>query len=106
MAWVLANGRDIPDGHFACHRCDNPACVRPDHLFVGTQIDNMQDACKKGRMVGVGGVGPRKITSLDVIDIRKRFEDGELQHQIAKLYKISRVNVSAICTRKSWKHVS
>lgn len=47
-AWTLTNG-PVPDGLFVCHRCDNRPCVRPDHLFIGTQRDNMRDMVRKGR---------------------------------------------------------
>ena len=50
VSWVLANG-DIPDGLFVLHRCDNKKCVRPDHLFLGTHQDNMDDMAAKGRRV-------------------------------------------------------
>lgn len=49
VAWILARG-PLPAGAFVCHHCDNPTCVNPDHLFVGTHTDNMQDASAKGRL--------------------------------------------------------
>jgi hypothetical protein len=49
LAWEIKNG-EIPDGLFVLHKCDNPACCNTDHLFLGSQKDNMQDALKKGRM--------------------------------------------------------
>lgn len=53
VAWELAYD-PIPNGLLVCHTCDNLACVRPDHLFLGTQHDNMKDAYDKGRLFPVG----------------------------------------------------
>jgi len=49
MSWIIHNG-PIPNGLFVCHHCDNPPCVRPDHLFLGTNSDNMKDCAAKGRL--------------------------------------------------------
>lgn len=49
-SWALAHGDELPpDDIVVCHACDVPLCVRPSHLFLGTQLDNMQDAARKGR---------------------------------------------------------
>jgi HNH endonuclease len=49
VAWELANGKRIPEGMQACHRCDNPPCVNPEHIFVGSNEDNVADRIRKGR---------------------------------------------------------
>lgn len=57
MAYELTHG-SVPDGMFVCHRCDNPSCIKPDHLFVGDQTDNMRDCANKGRLRGTFRKGP------------------------------------------------
>jgi len=59
VAWRPANG-PIPDGLNVCHKCDYPPCVRPGHLFLGTQLENIHDSMRKGRQVGRPRVRPRK----------------------------------------------
>jgi len=55
IMWELTNGCTAPKGQYICHYCDNPQCVRPDHLFLGTPTDNIKDCWTKGRHPGCGG---------------------------------------------------
>jgi hypothetical protein len=79
-----------------CHTCDNPACINPDHLFLGTQADNVTDAVRKGRM----GV---KLNWEKVSKIRTLLKKGHSQASIADTYGVHQVTVSKIALQKTWK---
>jgi endogenous inhibitor of DNA gyrase (YacG/DUF329 family) len=111
IAWEIHNG-SIPDGMFVCHHCDNPPCVRPDHLFLGTAADNVQDMLKKGRHRYV--LNPRsgeqhacsKLTHAQVVEIRMKFAGGLLRHiDLAEMFGVSRQQIGSIVSHKAWRHV-
>lgn len=85
---------------FCLHRCDNPKCVRPDHLFEGTHTDNVRDMVQKGRHPS------QKLTIDDVRRIRRMIADGVSDTDIAIKYGVDRTNVSCIRRGKTWHHVS
>ena len=93
----------IPDGMEVCHQCDNPACIRPSHLFLGTHLENMTDAKLKGRMNPGEKNGMALLTNADVIAIMELFV-GAYQEpdQVAKLFGISRQCVMDILRRRRW----
>jgi len=78
-----------------CHKCDNPKCVNPAHLFLGSYITNTLDCLIKGRK-------PTKLTKEDVIIIRKLIKDGFACYKIAKIYKVSDTTIKAVKTGKTW----
>lgn len=101
VAWTLANG-DIPDGLIVCHRCDNPPCVRPDHLFLGTQLDNVRDMIDKGRAAFRERHPNARLTASQAAAIRT---DTRKQKAIADDYGISQTHVSHIKRGLVWSDV-
>lgn len=98
-AYTLAVG-PIPDGLDVLHRCDTPPCVRPDHLFLGTHLDNMRDMDLKGRRVNAGA----KLTIEQVQAIRAIGPyTAERRREVAKRFGISVSNLNRILQRKAWK---
>lgn len=90
---------NIPPAGNVCHSCDTPLCCNPDHMFLGTQKDNMEDMAKKERS------GCRKLTVSDVKTIHRL--RGTLTHQqIANAFGVSAVTVGGIFNGRWWKHVS
>lgn len=125
-SYELANG-PIVGSLYVLHKCDTPACVRPDHLFLGTALDNMHDMIQKGR----GKTPPlphyrgddhyartnpeklargerchsAKLTAADVVEIRKRYSSGETKASLSKSYGVKPVSISRVISRRSWKHI-
>lgn len=97
----------IPAGIFVCHSCDNPMCVNPMHLFLGTQADNMADMKRKGRQRSVVGEESKfaKLTEADVVEIRRRYRGGESPIVIGKDYGVTYNAVFLVATGRAWKHV-
>lgn len=129
LAWELCFG-PIPDGLFVLHSCDTPLCVRPDHLFLGTQSDNMRDCARKKRLgqqkdparwcwgpthpfLQHPETKPRgehhwnaHLTEIGVREMRRRHASGEMSiRQLAVLFGISHGAVWHILQRRRWRHV-
>jgi hypothetical protein len=107
VSWILHFG-SIPAGLCVLHRCDNPRCVRPDHLFLGTQKDNTADAIAKGRKAyprpHVGeNQHQAKLTAAAARAIFQRAAKGENQRAIAAAYGINQSVVSKILTGRAWR---
>lgn len=133
VSWEIHKG-PIPFGMHVLHRCDNPSCVNPEHLFLGSNYDNVQDMVRKGRntkgdrhrktmkIVAARGdengscTHPEKVpkgeshfnalmTEIKVIKMREMRRSGHRNKDLAKLFRISPQETSLICNRRRWKHV-
>lgn len=107
ISWVLHYGQ-IPDGMFVCHHCDNPPCVNPKHLFIGTQVDNMKDMASKGR-TGKGAFGERqhsaKLKEKDVVEIKTALRDGQKMSVLSKRFGVTIQAIHHIKTGRSWSWI-
>lgn len=98
ICWKLVFG-DISEGLWVCHRCDNPMCVRPTHLFLGTNQDNMVDCVLKGRHP------LQKLNAYQAAEIRRRLDLGEKQVDLAREFGVNAATVADIKHRRNWKHL-
>jgi len=95
----------IPDGMFVCHSCDNPACIELEHLWIGSNLDNMKDRDRKRRQFIACGErnGRSKLTNTDVASI---MESSTSNSEVARAYGVSQSTVSLIRSRKLWDHIA
>ena len=108
VAYVLTHF-EVPDDLYVCHSCDNPLCVNPKHLWLGTNGDNTRDAKVKGRFKGINSGernGMTNLTTADVKKIRERVACGAVQCKIAEEYSVSHQCISRIIAGKRWNNES
>lgn len=104
LSWVITHG-EIPKGMCVCHRCDTPACVNPDHLFLGTHLENMRDASIKDRFKAI----PRgeanhasKLTRADVLEMRHLRSLGLDYTAIGRQFGVGKNTCRRACVGESW----
>jgi len=108
-SWILSCG-PIPHGLFILHRCDNPPCVRPDHLFIGNQADNVRDMISKGRAVhdnpprGEDNVS-HILTEENVFEIRCSDRHRGYRLEFARRFGVSTSTIKAVVRRVNWRHI-
>jgi len=110
IAWELTHRRVIPAGISVCHRCDNPLCCNPHHLFLGSHGDNMRDMHSKGRRrtdYGLkGSANPQaKLTEEQVREIRELRAQGVSGIGLAKRFGVTNTKICQIHLRRCWKHI-
>jgi hypothetical protein len=106
FSYELVNGQ-IPEGLHALHHCDNPRCVRPSHLFAGTNLQNTQDKVTKGRQRRGETAPLAKLTEVQVGEIRAIYASGQAnQYELATRYGVSQGTVWDVVSRRGWKHVA
>lgn len=108
LAFKLANPkRHLRQYMCICHKCDNKICINPDHLFIGTRIDNNKDRDIKGRQVSVYGSknGKSKLTEESVKMIKSYLEDGYSFAYLATNFKVRWQTIQAIAKGRTWKNL-
>lgn len=107
LAWTLTNG-PIPKDMCVCHKCDNPPCCNPDHLFLGTASENFADMRRKGRARGGSLKGEinrnSRFTDEQVKQIRDKYSSGKSQREIGEEYGVGQTTISYII-KNGWRHV-
>lgn len=101
LTYTLFRG-PIPEGLQACHRCDNPKCINPAHIFLGTTKDNLVDAAKKNRTAHSERNSKAKLTSEQVVEICQRYENGERVRDLVAVFGVSKSMVYYVLGGEYW----
>ena len=106
FAYLLFRG-PLPQGYMVCHHCDNPLCVNPQHLFLGTQLDNVRDMFSKGRQpIRKGSASYSILKEAQVLEIRKLAEvPGIKRSELAKAFGVTPATIGSVIRRSNWKHI-
>lgn len=96
---------EIPKGKVVCHRCDNPKCTNPEHLWLGSPKENSKDAVKKGRMQHGTERHNAKLDDEKVKEIKKMLSLGVTKAFLSRKYNVSFMTISLIGKGKTWKHI-
>jgi hypothetical protein len=107
VSWIFTYG-PIENGLECLHKCDNPRCVNPNHLFLGTHMDNMVDMVNKKRYVSYPGerCGKAKLKTEDVRNIRITYCAGNVStYELARKFHVSQHTISSILHRQTWRHL-
>ncbi len=104
FSWILHFGL-IPINLFVCHKCDNPRCVNPEHLFLGSAQDNLDDMVKKGRSVKGIMQWEAKLDENKVIEIRELATKGSSHTELSLRFGISRRQINNVVKRRAWRHI-
>lgn len=106
VSYLIAFG-DVPAGKVVCHKCDNPGCVKPDHLFIGTQSDNVVDMHRKGRARKRGLIGTNhSAAKLNDDAAMAIWQSDEPVAVLAQRFGVSRATVHSVRVGKTWRHVT
>ena len=105
IAWIITYG-EIPKGICVCHHCDNKQCVRPSHLFLGTNKENTADSIRKNRFVKGSKNGMAKLTEDSVTEIRRLYHSRDYTlADLSKKFGTGSDNIWSIVRGKTWSHV-
>ena len=105
LSWIIHFG-EIPKGLWVLHKCDVRACVNPEHLFLGTRLDNIRDMVSKGRQKNMAGeLSPRSIlTKKQVLKIRRLAYESKMTYpEIAAMFNVSSSCINSVVSRSSWR---